>query len=86
MLIMNFEGNTEINHVTRNLVTLFDVIDKEIEYLKSATPPSQIDPRQWDKERNNLLNRFEWSKPIVAIGWYFDLLTHNNLVFFLYLT
>ncbi|RIA92505.1 Inosine/uridine-preferring nucleoside hydrolase domain-containing protein [Glomus cerebriforme] len=61
-------GNTSINHVTRNLVTLFDVIDKEIEYLKTASPPSQIDPNEWEKERKILLNRFEWSKPIVAIG------------------
>ncbi|GES90502.1 nucleoside hydrolase [Rhizophagus clarus] len=61
-------GNTEITHVTRNLVTLFDVIDKEIEYQKSASPPKQIDPQQWNKERNILLNRFEWSNPIVAIG------------------
>ncbi|PKY19192.1 nucleoside hydrolase [Rhizophagus irregularis] len=61
-------GNTKINHVTRNIITLFDVIDKEIEYLKSAPPPNQIDPQQWDKERKILLNRFEWSKPIVAIG------------------
>ena len=44
------------------------LIDKEIEYLKSAPPPNSIDPQQWDKERKILLNRFEWSKPIVAIG------------------
>lgn len=62
-------------------MTIFDVIDKEIEYLKSAPPPNQIDPQQWNKEKKILLNRFEWSKPIVAIGLF--VLYFNLIIWFL---
>ncbi|CAG8524669.1 11759_t:CDS:2 [Funneliformis mosseae] len=62
-------GNSSIKDTTRNLLTLFDVIDKEIEYLKNASPHNNdVHPEEWEKERRILLNRFEWSKPVVAIG------------------